>query len=105
MMRQTYHSGITIEIMPKHAEYQVDVTFIAEGNQIVAYSTALEFATAGDNLEEARANFHEGAGLLLEELRNQGRLEEELQNLGWIEKEGVLTPPQIVAHSLETIAI
>ena len=69
----------------KSANYQVGlpVVFYDEGDAVVAYSPAIDLATQGDSLADAKRMFAEASELFIDELLERGTLESALKELGW----------------------
>lgn len=90
--------------IPMSANLQI--SFIREGGQFVAFSPALDLSTAGDTLEEAKKNFAEAAKLFLEEIIGAGNAEEVLLDLGW-QKNGSeeITPPFVISQEMQTVCV
>ena len=87
------------------ASFNLQVSFIREGNQFVAYSPALDLSTAGDTLEEAKKNFAEAASIFFENIISSGNAEEVLSNLGWGKNNQEMIPPVVVSQEFQTIKV
>ncbi len=61
----------------------IPVVFMKEGKKTIAFSPALDIATFGKTMPEARRNFEEAISLYLEELTERGMFDEALRELGW----------------------
>jgi predicted RNase H-like HicB family nuclease len=83
--------------------YGVQVSFLREGSQFVAYCPALDLGTSGDTFEQARENFRDASRIFIEDLIADGTVEEVLSSLGWELKENEWCPPMIVSQ--ETIEV
>ena len=59
------------------------VTFIEDGDVVVAYTPALDLSTAGDDKEDAKRMFAEAVDIFFEDLIANNTLEEVLTELGW----------------------
>lgn len=87
--------------------YQLQVSFIKEGNKFIAYSPALDIATSGRSIAQARKRFEELARIFLSELHKKGTLDRVLAELGW-ERKGSpkrWTPPTVVSTTTELVAV
>ena len=76
----------------------LQVTFLKEGDQFVAYSPSLDLSTCGETLEEARRRFGEAALLFVQELDKKGTREQVLSGLGWEQKNSSFIPPLVVGQ-------
>lgn len=85
--------------------YNVPVSFLSEGDHIVAYTPVLDLATSGKSFKEAEQRFIEVVEIFFEELIEMGTLDEVLSELGWQKVKKQWTPPAIIAHELKQIAI
>jgi predicted RNase H-like HicB family nuclease len=59
----------------------------------IAYSPALDLASQGDSVEEAKRMFAEAAGLFIEECARMQTLDEVLYELGWEKIHNEWHPP------------
>ena len=84
---------------------KLSVTFLREGRRFIAYSPALDLSTSGKSFEEAKRRFEEIAEIFLEEVTNKGTLEEVLRDLGWEQRAKQWSPPAVIAHESQTIAL
>ena len=64
----------------KKVNIQVQIIFIKEGNQIVAYAPALDLSTCGKTIEKANKRFREVLNIFLEEVIHMGTLDQVLEN-------------------------
>ena len=77
---------------------QVPVMFLREGKTFIAYSPALDIATAGTSHNEAKKRFTEFIDIFFDELVEHGKLEEALLDLGWQKTPQGIKPPLIVSQ-------
>ncbi|MBI3019991.1 MAG: hypothetical protein HYY60_01545 [Parcubacteria group bacterium] len=84
---------------------KLQVTFLKEGDQFVAYSAPLDLSTCGETLEEARRRFSEAALLFIQELNKKGTLEQVLSELGWKQKNSSFIPPLIIGQENYSIPL
>jgi hypothetical protein len=78
----------------------VDVLFLQEGNQIVAYAPALELSSYGRTVPAAKKAFSEAMGIFIEEMERKGTLERVLLKLGWTLSRSRYDPPRWTAGEL-----
>jgi hypothetical protein len=81
---------------------QLPVAFIEEGDEVVAYTPALDLATSGSDHEEAKRMFEELVRIFFKDLVENGTLHEVLTGLGWTrgEKQSAWLPPRISQESI-----
>ncbi len=91
------HKGI------KNVKLQVD--FLREGGNFIAFSPALDLATHGKSMAEARKSFEEAAELFFETIIENGTYKEVLTNLGWAIEGKKSTPPMIVSRDMQSISL
>lgn len=84
----------------KNMKINLQVLFYQEGNQIVAFSPALDLVTHGKTTKSAEKNFAEVVDIFFEELAERGTTEEVLTSLGWkktrLAGQSTFQPPKIV---------
>ena len=81
-------------------ELNLPVSFITEGDQIVAYTPALDISTSGKNEAEATANFNELVQIFFKDLIENNTMDVVLTELGWQKIEKQWNPPVVSQHSL-----
>lgn len=98
--------------MLKHNfQFQLQVSFIKEGNKFIAYSPALDLSTSGDTLEQVRNRFEEISAIFFEECVRMGTLDDVLRDLGWQKKVPVLPsdlgwiPPIIIGQENQMVSV
>ncbi len=88
--------------MLKHNfQFQLQVSFIKEGDQYVAYIPALDLSTFGDTLRQAHKMAKEITDIFFDECIKKGVLDDVLQDLGWHRtsvSKGSWIPPQLVSQ-------
>ncbi len=87
--------------------YQLQVSFIKEGSKFIAYAPALDIATSGRNLGQARKRFEELARIFFSELHKRKVLDKALTELGW-EKKGSpkkWVSPTILSTTTELVTV
>lgn len=62
---------------------KLQVIFIKEGENIIAYSPALDMSTCAHTFDKAKKRFEELVEIFFEELDKKGTTEEVLLELGW----------------------
>lgn len=87
----------------KNFSLQFDI--LREGRVYIAYCPALDLATHGSNVEDARKSFLEAAELFFETIIENDTLEETLTNLGWQVKKDKLAPPLIISRNTQAISL
>ena len=70
-------------IKGKHMIGKVPVIYLEEGNQVVAFSPALDLSTCGDTKEQARTRFIEAATIFFDEIIEMGTVDDVLTECGW----------------------
>ena len=78
----------------------LSLIFIKEGNNMIAYSPALDLSTCGESFEEAKKNFEEALVLFIHECIQRGTLPEALDSLGWKQDKdrGEWFPPEVLGQ-------
>lgn len=97
--------------MLKHNfQFQLQVSFIKEGDAYIAYTPALDISTSGNSLEQAKQRFEELSQIFFEECIQMGTLDSVLQDLGWQKKAGQIdnggwVPPTIIGQENHRVLI
>ena len=81
-------------------EFDLPVSFISEGTQVVAYTPALDLSTTGNDETEARKNFAEIVAIFFEDLIENGNMEAVLYDLGWKKVQSTWEPPFVSQTSI-----
>ncbi len=82
------------------------VTFIEDGDAVVAYTPALDLSTAGDDKEDAKRMFAEAVDIFFEDLIAHNTLDEVLTELGWSKSiETGWQPPHISQEAIKMAVI
>ncbi|MGB4076633.1 MAG: hypothetical protein WBK28_02940 [Minisyncoccia bacterium] len=76
-------------------EVNLPVAFIQEGEQVVAYTPALDISTSGKDEAEAKVRFNELVNIFFADLIENGTVDEVLSDLGWHKGQLAWTPPRI----------
>lgn len=76
------------------------VAFIKEGEQVVAYTPALDLSTSGKDTAEAKERFGEIVSIFFKDLLEQGTLDAVLSDLGWRQIGSAWNPPVISQESM-----
>jgi hypothetical protein len=84
-------------------EFKLPVSIIREDKQFIAYTSALDLSTSGQNLAEVKKRFNEIVNIFFEELVQKGTLEDVLYGLGWKCIQKIWNPPVVISHDLQTI--
>ena len=81
---------------------QLPVTFIEEGDSVIAYTPALDLSTCGSTREEAKQMFDEIVKIFFKDLVENNRTEDVLSSLGWTRKDQAAQwmPPKISQESI-----
>ena len=82
-------------------KFQLQISFIKEGDQYVAYIPALDLSTSGHTLKQAQKMAKEITDIFFDECIKKGVLEEVLRDLGWRKtttSKGGWIPPQLVSQ-------
>ena len=87
----------------KELNLQVDI--LREDKTYIAYSPALDLATHGRSVAEARKSFIEAAELFFETIIEKGNLRETLINLGWRVRRKEWLPPMIISRSTQSVNV
>lgn len=80
--------------------FNLPVSLIQEGEQVVAYTPALDISTSGKDEAEARKRFGELVNIFFRDLLENGTLEEMLLELGWHKSKATWNPPVISQGSV-----
>lgn len=82
-------------------KFQLQISFIKEGDQYVAYIPALDLSTSGHTLKQAQKMVKEIADIFFDECIKKGVLKEVLRGLGWRKttaSKGGWIPPQLISQ-------
>ncbi|OGG69412.1 hypothetical protein A3F27_03160 [Candidatus Kaiserbacteria bacterium RIFCSPHIGHO2_12_FULL_53_13] len=81
---------------------KLQVQFIKQGKQVVAYSPALDISTCGKTTAQARQRFQELARIFIKEIVNAGTAEDVLSELGWVKhaKQKNWVPPAVASSNV-----
>jgi len=91
--------------MKKHTKLNIQIDIIKEGKTFIAYSPALDLASCGKTITEARNSFAEAASSFFESIIANGQYRETLLNLGWHIAAKEFVPPTIVGRELSPLSI
>lgn len=83
-----------------HIQLRLPVAFITEGEQVVAYTPALDLSTSGKDEAEAKVRFDEIIKIFFKDLVQNNTLDAVLSELGWHKLEGQWNPPVISQESV-----
>jgi hypothetical protein len=89
-----------MEQISQQIEFDLPVSFITEGNQVVAYTPALDISTSGKDEAESKKRFGELVGIFFADLLENGTMETVLSDLGWKKNKSVWNPPVISQTSI-----
>jgi len=78
---------------------------IREGRSFIVYCPALDLATHGNSIAEAKKSFFEAAELFFETIVENDTFEETLNNLGWQIRGKNFNPPLIISRDTQSIAV
>ena len=80
-----------------HMSVELPVTFIKEGDMVIAHTPALDLSTCGSNKKEALDMFNEAVRIFFNDLVENNTVDEVLPGLGWTRKsiKSDWVPPQI----------
>jgi predicted RNase H-like HicB family nuclease len=67
-----------------HIKSKIPVLYVREGKSFVAYSPALDLASCGPTMPEAKKNFEEALDIFFEECLSMGTLSAVLESCGWV---------------------
>lgn len=81
-------------------EFKLPVSFIREGDQIVAYTPALDIATSGKDEAEAKERFGELVRMFFADLVENNTMDAVLSELGWHKTERTWQPPAVSQQSV-----
>jgi hypothetical protein len=81
-------------------ELSLPVSFITEGDQIVAYTPALDISTSGKDEAEAKERFGELVTVFFKDLAENNTVDQVLSELGWRKVAKQWRPPVISQQSL-----
>ena len=86
-------------------QFNLNISFLREGNKFIAYCPALDLSTCGDTYEQAKKRFGEAANIFFEEITKKGTLHKVLFNLGWQQKDSSWSPPIVVAEGYQMVNV
>jgi len=81
-------------------ELNLPVSFITEGDQVIAYTPALDISTSGKNETEAKERFGELVGIFFKDLIENQTVDAVLSELGWHKVSQQWNPPVVSQQSL-----
>lgn len=81
------------------------VSFLQQGDYIVAYTPALDISTYGKTINEAKQNFDELISVFFEEFQDEASLANVLESLGWTKNKAEWAPPLEVKHTQTTVKV
>lgn len=81
---------------------ELPVSFIEEGNSVIAYTPALDLSTCGSNREEAKVMFDEIVKIFFRDLVENNTTDDVLSSLGWTKNAPTSNwmPPKISQESI-----
>jgi len=81
---------------------ELPVTFIEEGDSVVAYTPALDLSTCGKNRKDAERMFSEIVKIFFNDLVENNTVDEVLSGLGWTKDNARASwiPPRISQESI-----
>ncbi len=85
--------------------FNLQTSFLREGDKFIAYAPALDLSTSGDTYEQAKKRFKEVVEIFFEEILNKGTLNEVLEDLGWKKINAQWQPPLVVGQESRTINV
>lgn len=77
--------------------FNLPVLITKQNKRFVAYTPALDIATSGKSLRDAKKRFGELAHLFLEEIVEAKTVDHVLSELGWKKVQKVWTPPRVIS--------
>ena len=86
-------------------ELNLEIDILKEGKTYIAYSRALDLASCGKTIEEARKSFMEAATLFMEAIIESGSYKEVLEGLGWQKRKDSYFPPITIARQMTSVRI
>ena len=86
-------------------KFNLQISFLKEGNKYIAYTPALDLSTSGKSYAEAKKRFEEAVDIFFEELVKKGTLEEVLLDLGWRRTQAKWNPPLVVSQESQPIQV
>jgi predicted RNase H-like HicB family nuclease len=81
-------------------ELNLAVNFIAEGDQVIAYTPALDISTVGKDEKEAKERFSELVRMFINDLVENNTVDVVLSELGWKKTNEQWSPPTITQQSI-----
>lgn len=81
---------------------ELPVTFIQDGDSVVAYTPALDLSTAGKDVEDAKKMFDEVVRIFFNDLVENNTVDEVLGSLGWtrLPEKSTWEPPKFTQESI-----
>lgn len=86
----------------KEKAVELPVTFIHDGDFIVAYTPALDLSTAGKDMDDAKKMFDEAVKIFFNDLVENNTVDEVLSSLGWtrLPEKSAWQPPKFSQESI-----
>lgn len=86
--------------MSTNVNFNLPVSFIKEGDQVIAYTPALDISTVGDGEAQARERFAELVNMFFADIIETGSINDVLSELGWKKVSGAWNPPVVSNESV-----
>lgn len=103
MHKKSKSSSLKQRAVVQNLKLQLDI--IKEGKSYIAYSPALDLATHGKSVADAKKSFEEAADLFFETIIENNTVSETLSSLGWQKKGKELLPPLIVSRDTRSFSV
>lgn len=84
---------------------KLQIDFLREGKNYIAYSPALDLATCGKTMSDAKKSFVEAVELFFETIVENRTYKDVLKDLGWKVKGKEFTPPMIVSREMQSVTV
>ena len=81
--------------MDANVNFNLPVSFIKEGGQVIAYTPALDISTVGNDETQAKERFTELVNMFFADIVETGSVGDVLSELGWQKLSGSWNPPAV----------
>jgi hypothetical protein len=80
--------------------FNLPVSLIKEGTQVIAYTPALDISTVGKDEEQAKERFYELVNIFFADLAENRSIDQVLPELGWVKIAESWNPPEVSNESI-----
>ncbi len=86
--------------IPANINFNLPVSLIKEGKQVIAYTPALDISTVGKDEAQVKERFSELVNMFFADLVETGSIDQVLPELGWVKVAESWNPPVVSNESI-----